>query len=105
WELSRGITSMAAVTEAEVLDALRAIAAPDRSGDIVARGMVTGLVVKTGNVGFAIEVDPKEGSKLEPLRKAAEQAVERLPGVLSVTAVLTAHRGGAGQAAPQGGHS
>src|SRR5581483_7675749 len=50
-------------------------------------------------------VDPKEGSKLEPLRKAAEQAVERLPGVLSVTAVLTAHRGGAGQAAPQGGHS
>ena len=29
---------------------------------------------------------------MEPLRKAAEQAVQALDGVLSVTAVLTAHR-------------
>jgi ATP-binding protein involved in chromosome partitioning len=91
---------MAAVTEVQIRDALRAIAAPDGGGDIVARGMVTGLVLKNGNVGFSIEVDPREGSKLEPLRKAAEKAVEQLPGVLSVTAVLTAHRGG-GPAAPQ----
>jgi ATP-binding protein involved in chromosome partitioning len=91
---------MAAVTEAQIRDALRAIPAPDGSGDIVARGMVTGLVLKNGNVGFSIEVDPREGSKLEPLRKSAEKAVEQLPGVLSVTAVLTAHRG-SGPAAPQ----
>ena len=39
---------------------------------------------------FAIEVDPKRGPKLEPLRKAAEKSVEQVPGVLSVTAVLTA---------------
>jgi ATP-binding protein involved in chromosome partitioning len=91
---------MAAVTEVQIRDALRAIPAPDGGGDIVARGMVTGLVLKNGNVGFSIEVDPREGSKLEPLRKAAEKAVEQLPGVLSVTAVLTAHRGG-GPAAPQ----
>jgi ATP-binding protein involved in chromosome partitioning len=92
--------NMAAVTEAQIRDALRAIPAPDGGGDIVARGMVTGLVLKNGNVGFSIEVDPREGQKLEPLRKAAEKAVEQLPGVLSVTAVLTAHRGG-GAAAPQ----
>src|SRR6186713_415384 len=91
---------MASVTEAQIRDALRAIPAPDGGGDIVARGMVTGLVLKNGNVGFSIEVDPREGAKLEPLRKAAEKAVEQLPGVLSVTAVLTAHRGG-GAAAPQ----
>jgi ATP-binding protein involved in chromosome partitioning len=91
---------MASVTEAQIRDALRAIAAPDGGGDIVARGMVTGLVLKNGNVGFSIEVDPRQGPKLEPLRKAAEKAVEQLPGVLSVTAVLTAHRGG-GAAAPQ----
>jgi ATP-binding protein involved in chromosome partitioning len=48
-------------------------------------------VVKDGNVGFAVEVDPKEGAAKEPLRKACEQAVHALPGVLSVTAVLTAH--------------
>jgi ATP-binding protein involved in chromosome partitioning len=92
---------MASITEAQIRDALRAIPAPDGGGDIVARGMVTGLVLKGGNVGFSIEVDPREGAKLEPLRKAAEQAVERLPGVLSVTAVLTAHRGGAAQPQPQ----
>src|SRR3954464_11593136 len=92
---------MAAVTEAQIRDALRAIPAPDGAGDIVARGMITGLVLKNGNVGFSIEVDPREGAKLEPLRKAAEKAVEQLPGVLSVTAVLTAHRGGTGAAVPQ----
>jgi ATP-binding protein involved in chromosome partitioning len=92
---------MASVTEAQIRDALRAIPAPDGGGDIVARGMVTGLVLKSGNVGFSIEVDPREGAKLEPLRKAAEKVVEQLPGVLSVTAVLTAHRGGGAAAAPQ----
>jgi ATP-binding protein involved in chromosome partitioning len=89
---SRGM-KMASVTEAQVLDALRAIPAPGGGSDIVARGMVSGLVLKSGNVGFSIEVDPREGPKLEPLRQAAEKAVEQLPGVLSVTAVLTAHRG------------
>src|SRR5204862_5592409 len=49
-----------------------------------------GVVVRDGNVGFAIEVEPERGPRLEPLRKAAEQAVEALPGVLSVSAVLTA---------------
>jgi ATP-binding protein involved in chromosome partitioning len=86
-----GISAMA-VTEAQILDALRRIAAPG-GGDLVGRKMVTGLVVKGGNVGFSIEVDPKEGPKLEPLRVAAEHAVEQIAGVTSVTAVLTAHHG------------
>ena len=38
----------------------------------------------------AIEIDPGEAQALEPLRKACEQAVKALPGVLSCTAVLTA---------------
>lgn len=99
---------MAAVTEAQVLDVLRKVADPDRGTDIVTLGMISGLVVKGGNVGFSIEVDPKRGPALEPLRQAAERAVDALPGVTSVTAVLTAHRpaptlGGA-KAAPTGGH-
>ncbi|HEX3522424.1 MAG TPA: Mrp/NBP35 family ATP-binding protein, partial [Stellaceae bacterium] len=40
------------------------------------------------------------GPRLEPLRKAAEKAVEALPGVLSVTAVLTAQAPPRGRAAP-----
>ena len=91
---------------------------PDKGADIVSLGMVSGLVVKEGNVGFSIEVDPERGPQLEPLRKAAEAAVDNQQAGsrrrnhlrlacfigcrLSVTAVLTAEReapssgGGAG---------
>ena len=80
------------VTEQQILDALKTVEEPERRADIVSLGMISGLVVKDGNVGFAIEVDPRKGAEMEPLRKAAEKAVETLAGVLSVTAVLTAHR-------------
>lgn len=87
---------MAQPNEAQILEALKTVRDPDRNDDIVALGMVAGLVVKSGNVGFSIEVDPERGAALEPLRKAAEKAVEAIPGILSVTAVLTAHSAGGG---------
>ena len=88
------------VTDADVRMALGAVIDPDHGKDIVTLGRVTGLVVRDGNVGFAIEVEAARGPRLEPLRKAAEDAVMRLPGVVSVTAVLTAERA-AGTAAPR----
>jgi ATP-binding protein involved in chromosome partitioning len=95
------ISSMTQVTEAQILDALRTVRDPDRDQDIVSLGIVSGLVIKDGNIGFAIEVDPKRGPHLDPLRKAAEDAVDKVPGVLSVTAVLTAHNpASAGAARP-----
>ena len=84
----------AAVNEQQILDALRRVADPERNKDLVSLGMISGLTVKDGHIAFAIEVEPERGPRLEPLRKAAEKAVFDLPGVLSVTAVLTAHRGG-----------
>ena len=63
--------------------------------------MIEGLAVRGGHVSFAIEVPPERGAMSEPLRKACEAAVERLPGVLSVTAVLTAHRERGARPAPQ----
>ncbi|MEP3115837.1 iron-sulfur cluster carrier protein ApbC [Nisaea sp.] len=93
---------MARVTEEQILAVLKAVEDPDKGQDIVSLGMVSGLVVKDGNVGFAIEVDPQRGPQLEPLRQAAEKAVDTVPGVLSVTVVLTAHRsGGQNQPPPQ----
>jgi ATP-binding protein involved in chromosome partitioning len=92
----------APVTEDDVMAALRRVNDPDRGGDIVSLGMVSGLAARDGHVAFTIEVDPQRGPKLEPLRKAAEQAVDAIPGVLSVTAVLTAHRPKAQPAPPQG---
>jgi ATP-binding protein involved in chromosome partitioning len=98
---------MPAVTERQILDALAQVRDPDKGGDIVSLNMVSGLVIRNGNVGFAIEVEPERGPRLEPLRKAAEAAVEALPGVLSVSAVLTAEsRPPAGRPAPHAhGHA
>jgi ATP-binding protein involved in chromosome partitioning len=95
------------VTEKAVLAALAQLPDPDHGKDIVSLGMVTGLQLRDGHVGFAIEVDRARGPRMEPLRKAAEKAVEALPGVLSVTAVLTAEKAGAKpQAAPHAhGHA
>src|SRR5512135_1814762 len=92
------------VTEQQILEALRGVRDPDRGGDIVSLGMVSGLIIKDGNVGFTLEVDPQRGAKLEPLRKAAEKAVESLANVLSATAVMTSETGqrGRAQAAPAG---
>jgi ATP-binding protein involved in chromosome partitioning len=78
------------------MTALAQVIDPDSRRDIVSLGMVSGLVIKDGHVGFTLEVDPERGPRLEPLRKAAEQAVDALPGVLSVTAVLTAEKAGGG---------
>ena len=81
-----------AATREDVLKALASVADPATGRNAVASGMVQGLVLRDGNVGFAIEVAPERGRSAEPLRKACEQAVAKVPGVLSVTAVLTAHQ-------------
>ena len=97
---------MASVTKDQVLAALADVLDPDSGQNVVASGLISGVVVRDGNVGFALEVDPDQGAEKEPLRKACETAVERLSGVLSVTAVLTAERPAGGQAQGQGhGHS
>jgi ATP-binding protein involved in chromosome partitioning len=92
---------MTAVTERQILEVLGRVVDPEKAADIVSLGMVSGVVVRDGNVAFAIEVEPERGPRLEPLRKAAESAVEALPDVLSVTAVLTAQTTPRGRPAPQ----
>ncbi len=82
---------MAQVEEKTILDALARIRHPRREGDLVSLGMVSGLVVRDGNVGFALEIDPVEAQAMEPVRRAAEAAVSAIAGVVSVTAALTAH--------------
>lgn len=88
-------------TKAEILQRLKTIKNGVAADDIVSKGMIQGLVVKDGHVGFAIEVPPEQGSSKEPLRQACERAVYDIPGVLSVTAVLTAHRDAPKRQAPR----
>jgi ATP-binding protein involved in chromosome partitioning len=69
-----------------------------RHGDdnIVSQGMISSLQAdEKGNVVFSIEVDPRMGGDMEPLRQTAEDVVRGLPDITSVTAVLTAQRASA----------
>jgi ATP-binding protein involved in chromosome partitioning len=92
--------TMAHATRDDVLKALDGIIDPVSGRSVVHEDLIQGLVVRDGHVGFAVEVPAARGRGAEPLRTACEAAVTALPGVLSVTAVLTAHQGGP-QAAPQ----
>jgi len=91
---------MADVKTAQILEILRQIKDPDRKKDIVSLNMVSGIVSKDGNISFTIEVDAERGETMEPLRQAAEKAVMGLPGVISVTVVLTAPARKVGLAEP-----
>jgi ATP-binding protein involved in chromosome partitioning len=94
---------MAGVTEADVAKALGEVRDPASQKSVTEAGMIEGLAVRGGHVTFAIEVPPERGAMSEPLRKACEAAVEKLPGVLSVSAVLTAHRERGARPAPRPG--
>ncbi|HEY4123379.1 MAG TPA: iron-sulfur cluster carrier protein ApbC [Rhizomicrobium sp.] len=80
-----------AATREDVLKALAQVIDPASGQDVVSAGLIQGLTLRDGNVGFAVEVPAARGPHAEPLRKASEEAVAKLPGVFSVTAVLTAH--------------
>src|SRR6185312_2433988 len=67
-------SGMSGLSEQQVLAALRQVVDADKGKDIVSLGMVSGVQLREGHVGFAIEVDPQRGPKLEPLRRAAEKA-------------------------------
>jgi ATP-binding protein involved in chromosome partitioning len=90
---------MGEMLEQAVRAALRAVRDPATGRDVVEAGMVEGLAVRDGMVQFAIQVPRDRARDSEPLRAAAEQAAARVPGVLSATVVLTAHRGEAPAAA------
>ena len=78
--------------EDRIIEILRTIIVPSRNGDLISEDMVSGLINKNGNVGFSIEINPTEANDMEPIRKAATDAVAALEGVVSVTAVLTAEK-------------
>ncbi len=82
---------MAKVSEAQILDALQSVSVLGGGQSIVAAGLIEGLVIRDGNVGFAIKIDPSQAQAMEAVRKAAEQVVFDLPGVSSASVALTAH--------------
>ena len=94
------------LTEQSIREALSGVTTPGRPENLVAAGQVSGLVIKDGHVGFTIEISPAEKDSADTVRIAAEKSVRALDGVLTATAIMTAHEAGpqtpaeaAGQAA------
>ena len=77
--------------ERKIIEALNKVATIDGSSDIVSAGAVSGVVIKEGHVSLTIEIDPNEQDHANELRVAAEKAILEVEGVLSATALLTAH--------------
>ncbi|MEL7467481.1 MAG: Mrp/NBP35 family ATP-binding protein [Pseudomonadota bacterium] len=80
------------VTRDAVITALSKIIDPGSGKDLVTADMAKAITIgDEGGVTFVIEVDPALGEQAEPLRATAQAAVEAIPGVTRVNAVLTAH--------------
>jgi ATP-binding protein involved in chromosome partitioning len=83
---------MASVTKEAILNRLSAVKAPGASVDVVAAGLVSEIVIKDGNVMFALSVEGQDAKRMEAARQAAEAAVRAMPGVGKVMVALTADR-------------
>ena len=86
------------VTREAVMEALGQVPDPVGGGDLAGSGMVRALAVEGGAVRFVLEVPPERAAAVEPVRAEAEARVRALPGVETVSAVMTAH---AAKAAPE----
>jgi ATP-binding protein involved in chromosome partitioning len=87
-----GKAEMATPDKQDLLKILSSIKDPESGKDIVSAGMVTGLAIKGGNAGFALDVGARDVREQEPLRKAAEEALSAVPGIVSATVMLTGER-------------
>ncbi|WP_207540828.1 Mrp/NBP35 family ATP-binding protein [Sabulicella rubraurantiaca] len=72
--------------------ALRAVVDPATGRDVVSSGMVETISERDGMVQFALAVPRERAREMEPLRLTAERTAAAVPGVISATVVLTAHR-------------
>ena len=81
-----------ALNEETIMTALKRVPFEGTDRDLVASGIVSGVLIKDGNVGFTLEIDPADADHAGPLKSAAESVVMALPGVISATAMLTAHQ-------------
>jgi ATP-binding protein involved in chromosome partitioning len=78
------------VTEAAVLDALKAVRDPDLNRDIVSLKFIKNLQIDGGRVGFSIELTTPACPVKDQMRDQARAIVMALPGVTEVNIEMTA---------------
>lgn len=93
---------MSDVKREALLEALKTIIHPKSGKNIVELGIVQGLVVNDGVVGFALNIDPDDVNDMEKVRRSCDDLLLQIYGVKKVTSVLTAERIGE-QHAPKPG--
>ena len=76
--------------KAAVLEALSTIIDPDFQKDIVSLGFIKDLTIDGGHVSFAVELTTPACPIKDQFKAQAEQRVEALPGVDTVTVTMTA---------------
>jgi len=81
----------AAITESQVLDALRPIVDPDFQKSIVDLGFIKQLEIDGGRISFAIELTTPACPVKAEFERAARERVSALPGVSHVDVVMTAN--------------
>jgi ATP-binding protein involved in chromosome partitioning len=78
------------ISEAAVLDALRAVKDPDLHRDIVSLKFIKNLRIDGGAIAFTIELTTHACPVKDQMRDQARDIVSRLPGVISVDVTMTA---------------
>lgn len=81
---------MSAITEQQILDALRVVQDPDLHRDIVSLGFVKDIRICEGIVGFKVELTTPACPVKDLLKAQAQKVVEALPGVTQVNVEMTA---------------
>ena len=83
---------MPTISTEKILDSLKSTMVPSEGKSVVDLGIVSGIIIKEGNVGFSLEIEATQAKEMEAVRQNCEKQVRTIPGVLSVTAVLTSER-------------
>ena len=78
-----------AVTEAQLLEALKTVTDPNTGKDFVASRQIKSLRIEGGDIAFDVELGYPGKSQMPALRKALIAAARTLPGVANVSANLS----------------
>ncbi len=82
---------MAKITEEQIRAVLHHIKDPIHDGTLADNQRIQSIVIKAGNIGITLEIQPDEADKMEPIRKQIEQDIRAQKGVISASCILTSH--------------
>lgn len=81
------------INEKEITTQLRHIIDPMTGKDVVEAGLISSVVVRDGDVGLMITIEPHQREARAPLQQAITDHLMTLEGVRKVTPVMTAQTG------------